>query len=89
MITEFEEYQKTGMLGSFHPESVCRRNIKEQVIPVFQDAKCSISEECTELEREMLIGDRHFIIRSVLPSGDNTKTPTDVLMRLIEEDPDL
>ena len=45
-MTEFEEYQQTGMLGGYKPERVKMREVGNgKVVPVYPDGVDLISEE--------------------------------------------
>ena len=84
-MTEFEEYMKTGMLGSYHPERVTGFIESGEVMPVFRDAEFWNTESGCELQREMVVGERRFLIRSIFPSG-KTETPTEKMLRIIQKD---
>lgn len=87
-MTEFEEYMKTGMLGSYHPERVTGLIESGEVMPVFRDAEFWNTESGCELQREMVVGERRFLIRSIFPSG-KTETPTEKMLRIIQKDSEI
>ena len=80
MRTEFEEYIRTGMLGTYHPESAMVRQLENgSVDTVFTDT------EQTDFtwDREMLIEGRVFHVTSVF-AGEPSATPTEKLLALID-----
>ena len=87
-MTEFEEYMKTGMLGSYRPERVTGFIESGGVMPVFRDAEFRNAEGGCELKREMVVGERRFLIRSIFPS-DKTETPTEKMLRIIQKDSEI
>ena len=83
-MTEFEEYQQTGMLGSYFPD---RAHLQEAadgtVSAVFRDTAYLDRGGCRVHERDMMIAGRYFQICSVFPDTP-TATPTDKLYSLID-----
>ena len=80
MRTEFEEYIRTGMLGTYHPESAMVRQLENgSVDTVFND----ITQTDFTWDREMLIEGRVFHVTSVF-AGEPSATPTEKLLALIE-----
>jgi len=80
MRTEFEEYIRTGMLGTYHPESAMVRQLENgSVDTVFND----ITQTDFTLDREMLIEGRVFHVTSVF-AGEPSATPTEKLLALID-----
>ena len=83
-MTEFEEYQQTGMLGGYKPE--CARTYQAEdgsVATVFRDTAYFERDGCAVHEREMVVGDRLFHVTSVFPDAP-TSTPTDTMLELID-----
>ena len=87
-MTEFEEYQATGMLGSYKPEEIIggRFGGDNKVMPTFLNTKFSESANGeSQIYREMYIGGRLFRIRSVFEAGAK-HTPTESLFHVIDSD---
>ena len=85
MTIEFEEYMKTGLLGAYHPDRAVKREIDGKVLPVYRDTRYRETEEGMELQREMVVGGRMFLVRSVFPAVSSA-TPTQKLLRIIDND---
>ena len=80
MRTEVEEYIRTGMLGTYHPESAMVRQLENgSVDTVFND----ITQTDFTWDREMLIEGRVFHVTSVF-AGEPSATPTEKLLALID-----
>lgn len=80
MRTEFEEYIRTGMLGTYHPESAMVRQLENgSMDTVFND----ITQTDFTWDREMLIEGRVFHVTSVF-AGEPSATPTEKLLALID-----
>ena len=80
MRTEFEEYIRTGMLGTYHPESAMVRQLENgSVDTVFND----ITQTDFTWDREMLIEGRVFHVTSVF-AGEPSAMPTEKLLALID-----
>lgn len=88
-MTEFEEYMKTGILGSYHPERVTGFIESGEVMPVFRDAEFRNTESGCELKREMVVGERRFLIHSIFPSDNEAETPTEKILRIIQKDSEI
>ena len=86
-MTEFEEYQQTGMLGGYKPERVKMREAGNgKVVPVYPDGVSLISEEgSVGITREVYIDGRLFRVSSMFDLRP-TKTPTDAMLRVIDGD---
>jgi hypothetical protein len=85
-MTEFEEYQQTGMLGSYKPE--CARVYQTEdgkTVTFFRDTAYWERDGCAVHEREMYVGGRAFHVRSVFDPRP-AKTPTDAMLRVIDSD---
>jgi len=85
-MTEFEEYQQTGMLGGYKPE--CARVYQAEdgkVGTIFRDTTYWERDGCAINEREMYVGGRVFHVRSVFDPRP-TKTPTDAMLRVIDSE---
>ena len=85
MTIEFVEYMKTGLLGAYHPDRAVKREIDGKVLPVYRDTRYRETEEGMELQREMVVGGRMFLVRSVF-SSTSTATPTQKMLRIIDND---
>lgn len=85
-MTEFEEYQQTGMLGTYKPE-YARKTVTTdgKVIPMYRDTAYFERDDSCEVCREMVIGSRLFRIHSVFESKAK-KTPTEAMLRVIDSD---
>ena len=80
MRTEFEEYIRTGMLGTYRPESAVVRQMEDgSVDTTFADTSQTISA----WDREMIIEGRVFHVTSIF-AGEPTATPTEKLLALID-----
>ena len=87
-MTEFEEYQATGMLGSYKPSDVSEWRYMggNKMFPGFKNTEYSESANGeSQIYRAMYIGGRLFRIRSVFEAGAK-RTPTDSLFRVIDSD---
>ena len=86
-MTDFEEYQATGMLGGYKPSEVTGEYRDDgKVLPTFSDTEVSESVNGeSQICRAMYIGGRLFYIRSVFEAGAK-HTPTDSLFRVIDSD---
>ena len=83
-MTEFEEYQQTGMLGGYKPE--CARVYQAEdgkVGTVFRDTAYWKRDGCAVHEREMYVGSRLFHVRSVFDLHP-AKTPTEAMLHIID-----
>lgn len=85
MSIELEEYLKTGLLGVYHPDRAVKREVDGKVLPLYRDTVYTETDEGMELKREMVVGGRMFIVRSVFPSA-STATPTQKMLRIIDND---
>ena len=86
MKSEFDLYMETGILGGYIPERVFGRPVEDKITPAFRDASCWVTENGVELHREMIVGERRFLIRSVFSTAENAKTPTEQMLRIIDSD---
>ncbi len=87
-MTDFEEYQATGMLGSYKPSDVSewRYMGDNKMFPGFKHTEYSESDNGeSQIYREMYIGGRLFRIRSVFEAGAR-RTPTESLFHVIDSD---
>ena len=83
-MTEFEEYQQTGMLGGYDPaHAVVRQAGNEEVGVTFRDTAYWKRDGCSVRERKMRVGDKLFQITSVFPDA-STATPTEKMLALID-----
>ena len=83
-MTEFEEYQQTGMLGGYMPEQARLYQSEDgKVGTLFRDTAYWKRDGCSVHEREMYVGGRLFRITSVFPDAP-TATPTDGMLSLID-----
>ena len=83
-MTDFEEYQQTGMLGGYKPECAHLYQTEDgKVATIFRDTAYFEREGCALHEREMVVGGRLFQITSVFPDAP-TATPTDTMLSLID-----
>ena len=67
-MTDYEEYRRTGMLGSYQPERALLRKTDDGVQPVFRDATYYYDEDAVIVERDMMVGkyrERKSVILSV------------------------
>ncbi len=87
-MTDFEEYQTTGMLGSYKPSDVgeWRYMGGNKMFPGFKNTEYSKSVNGeSQICRAMYIGSRLFRIRSVFEAGAK-RTPTESLFHVIDSD---
>ena len=68
------------------PESAVGRRDGDTIMPVYRDTTYWETENGMELQREMLVGDRVFLIRSVFPNTEKAKTSTQQMLRIIDKD---
>ena len=86
MKSEFDLYMETGILGGYIPERVFGLQEEDKITPTFRDASCWVTENGVELHREMIVGGRRFLIRSIFSAAENAKTPTEQMLRIIDSD---
>ncbi len=82
-MTDYEEYNRTGMLGSYQPEHALLRETSDGVQPMFRDAAYYYDEDTTIVERDMMVGKHCFHVTSVFP-GQPTATATKKLLAYID-----
>lgn len=82
-MTDYEEYRRTGMLGSYQPERALLRKTDDGVQPVFRDATYYYDEDAVIVERDMMVGKHCFQVTSVFPSQP-TSTATKKLLAYID-----
>ena len=82
-MTDYEEYKRTNMLGSYQPEHALLREMDEGVQPVFRDAAYYYDEDAVIVERDMMVGKHCFHVTSVFPSQPTT-TATKKLLACID-----
>ena len=86
MKTESEIYLETGILGGYLPEKITQRRLEGgKIMPIFRDTVCTVENGRIELKRQMIIGGRTFIVRSIF-DAESDKTATDRLLRVIDGD---
>lgn len=86
MKSEFELYMETGILGGYIPERVIGFREEDKVTPTFRDAAYWETENGAELHREMVVGGRRFLIRSIFSAAETAKTPTEQMLQIIDSD---
>ena len=86
MNSEFKQYMETGILGGYVPERVFGLQEEDKIKPTFRDAAYWETENGAELHREMLVGDRRFLIRSIFSTAESAKTPTQQMLQIIDSD---
>ena len=87
-MTEFEEYQITGMLGGYKPGDVSEWRYMggNKMFPGFKNTEYSEGANGeSQIYRAMYIGGRLFRIRSVFEAGAR-RTATESLMKVIDSD---
>ena len=82
-MTEFEEYNRTNMLGSYQPERTLLRETDDGVQPVFRDTTYHYDEDAVIAERDMMVGKHCFHVTSIFPSQPTT-TATKKLLACID-----
>ena len=82
-MTEFEEYNRTNMLGSYQPERTLLRETDDGVQPVFRDTTYHYDEDAVIVERDMMVGKHCFHVTSIFPS-QSTATVTKKLLAYID-----
>ncbi len=85
MDTDYKEYLKTGLLGAYHPKQALRKEREGKVYPLYRDTVYTETEHGIELTRNMIVGGKTFLVRSIFPSHP-TATPTQAMLRIIDED---
>lgn len=86
MKSEYEIYRDTGILGGYIPERVVARRDENAVTPIFRDTSYWHTDKGLELHREMIVGERRFLIRSILSNAEKAKTPTEQMLHVIDSD---
>ena len=86
MKSEFELYMETHILGGYIPERVIGLQEEDKVTPTFRDAAYWETENGAELHREMIVGGRRFLIRSIFSTAETAKTPTEQMLHIIDSD---
>ena len=82
-MTDYEEYSRTGMLGSYQPNRALLRETDDGVQPVLRDAAYYYDEDAVIVERDMMVGKHCFHVTSVFPSQP-TSTATKKLLACID-----
>ena len=82
-MTDYEEYSRTGMLGSYQAERALLRETDDGVQSVFRDAAYYYDEDAVVVERDMMVGKHCFHVTSVFP-GQPTTTATKKLLVCID-----
>ena len=82
-MTDYEEYSRTGMLGSYQPNRALLRERDDGVQPVFRDAAYYYDENAVIVERDMMVGKHCFHVTSIFP-GQPTTTATKKLLAYID-----
>ena len=60
-----------------------KQSVSGKLLPLYRDTSYTETEEGMELKREMIVGGRTFIVRSIFPFSDSA-TPTQKLLRIID-----
>ncbi len=86
-MTEFEEYKQTGMLGGYMPERVRMRKIDDgKVIPFYPDGVgLEVEPDTIGIIREVYIDGCLIRVHSMFDTQP-TRTPTEVMLRVIDSD---
>lgn len=85
MVIDLEKEQKTDMQEVNSSCYAIKQNVNGKVLPLYRDTSYEETTEGMELKREMVVGERTFIVRSVFPSVTSS-TPTQKLLRIIDHD---
>lgn len=85
MVIELEIEQKSIVKETDTSCCTIRQSVNGKVLPLYRDTSYIETEEGMELKREMIVGGRTFIVRSIFPSATST-TPTQKLLRMIDHD---
>jgi len=86
MKSEFEIYMETGLIGGYIPERVIGFQEEDKITPIYRDTSYHETDKGLELHREMIVGDRKFLIRSIFSNAENAKTPTEQMLHVIDSD---
>lgn len=86
MKSEFEIYMETGIIGGYIPERVIAAQEEDKVTPIFRDSSYWETESGAELHREMIVGGRRFLVRSIFSMAEKAKTPTEQMLQIIDSD---
>ena len=79
-MIEFEEYNRTNMLGSYQPERALLRKTDDGVQPVFRDAAYYYDEDAVVVARDMMVGKHCFHVTSIFPSQPTTTATKKLLV---------
>ena len=85
MVIDLEKEQKTDLQEANSSCCAIKQSVNGKVLPLFRDTSYTETEEGMELKREMGVGGRTFIVRSIFPFSDSA-TPTQKLLRIIDYD---
>lgn len=85
MVIDLEKEQKTDLQKVNGICCAIKQSVNGKVLPLYRDTSYTETDEGMELKREMIVGRRTFIVRSIFPFSDST-TPTQKLLRIIDHD---
>ena len=85
MVIDLEKEQKSVVQEIDTPCRAIKQKVDGKLIPLYRDTSYTETEEGMELKREMVVGGRNFIVRSIFPFSDSA-TPTQKLLRIIDYD---
>ena len=85
MVIDLEKEQKADSQEVNGSCCAIKQSVNGKVLPLYRDTSYTGTEEGMELKREMVVGGRTFIIRSIFPFSDSA-TPTQKLLRIIDYD---
>ena len=85
-MTEFEEYQQTGMLGGYKPELIRGTEVCGKIIPYYRDDVGVCSEDgAVGLTHSVYIDGVLFHVSSMFDVSP-AKTPTEAMLSVIDAD---
>lgn len=85
MVIDLEKEQKTGLQEVNGSCCAIKQSVNSKVFPLYRDTSYTETDDSMELKREMIVGGRTFIVRSIFPFADS-ETPTQKLLRIIDHD---
>ena len=77
---------QSQIIGGYIPECVVARRNENTITPIYRDTSYRHTDNDLELHREMIVGERRFLIRSLFSNAEKTKTPTEQMLQIIDSD---
>lgn len=86
MNKDFQRYMDSGVLGGYAPERVVGFQMEDKITPIYRDTTYHETENGIELCRQMIVGGRCFLVRSIFSASEKAKTPTEQMLQIIDSD---